>query len=88
MYIFGSDHRPIVITYEDSIPKVNNKLRYKWRTSKADWQAYAKEIDDRLPRNYEQKNLIKIEKNYQKSDSEDSKQKVGKKQATHRTNAR
>ena len=32
----GSDHKPIVITYEDEMTKVNNKPKFKWKLSSAD----------------------------------------------------
>ena len=34
----GSDHLPIIITYEDEMVKVNDRPRFKWRLSEADWK--------------------------------------------------
>ena len=37
----SSDHRPIIITYTDYIPSVNDKPTYKWRLRDADWTKLA-----------------------------------------------
>ena len=52
---FGSDHRPILITYDDNMPKVNTVPKYKWRLEKADWGSFAKEVDRNIPSNYKRK---------------------------------
>ena len=43
----GSDHKPIIILYEDSfsIPKIAAKPRYKWRLREAKWEEYTRQVD-------------------------------------------
>ena len=59
---FGSDHLPIIISYQDMFPTVNNKPVYKWNLKKADWEKFSEEVEKTIPRNYARKNLDKIEK--------------------------
>lgn len=46
----GSDHKPIILTFEASqtIPKVNDKPKYKWNLKKADWQSYTEFVENNL----------------------------------------
>ena len=37
----ASDHIPIILTYQDDIPRVNEKPKYKWRLKDANWEAFA-----------------------------------------------
>ena len=75
---FGSDHRPIIFTYQGRMPKVNNTPKYRWKLSKADWESYAKEIDKNLPRCYRRKNLNKLEKRIRKTILKAANKYVGK----------
>ena len=43
----GSDHLPIIITYEDEMVKVNDRPKFKWRLSEANWESYAEEMEKR-----------------------------------------
>ena len=36
--MLGSDHKPILITYEDEMVRVNNKPKFKWKLESADWE--------------------------------------------------
>ena len=59
-----SNHKPILTTYEDNIniPKVNNTVKYKWKISKANWEEYTKEIEEKIPDNYQRKSINKMDK--------------------------
>ena len=81
---FGSDHQPIIITYEDRIPTVNNKAKYKWRTREADWSKFSAEIEKNLPSRYQRKNLNKIEKRLRKAILKSANKHVGKKKVAQR----
>ena len=48
----GSDHKPIIVSYEDEMVRVNNKPRFKWKLSVADWEKYNSDIEKNLPKNY------------------------------------
>ena len=43
-----SDHKPIILTYEDEqgIPTREDKPRYKWRLKDANWNGYQQEIEE------------------------------------------
>ena len=59
----GSDHIPILITYHDSIPRVNNKPSFKWRLKSANWTDFRTEVERNIPDNYEKRmNVNKLEK--------------------------
>ena len=79
---FGSDHQPIIITYENRIPTVNNKAKYKWRMREANWSKFAEEIDKNLPTRYQGKNLNKIEKRLRRTILKSAKKHIGKKKVT------
>ena len=79
---FGSDHRPIIFTYQGRMPKVNNTPKYRWKLSKADWESYAKEIDKNLPRCYRRKNINKLEKRIRKTILKAANKYVGKKKCS------
>ena len=59
----GSDHKPILITREaEGVEKVNDKYTYKWDLKNANFVAFAAEVEEKLPENYETKNVHKLEK--------------------------
>ena len=76
---FGSDHRPIIITLEGKISKVNDKPNYRWKLSKADWESFAQDIDNNLPTNYRKKNINKLERILRKCILKAANKYVGKK---------
>ena len=83
----GSDHKPIIITYEGTgtIPKVNNTPKYKWHLKKADWAKYQQEIENNIPTNYKNRNTNKLEKNLRKLMNKAAKKHVKKKKITNKT---
>ena len=48
----GSDNKPIILTYEDEMAKVNNKPRFKWKMEDADLQNFKKDIEQAIPSKY------------------------------------
>ena len=48
----GSDHKPIIITYEDQMTKIETKTKYKWKISKADWEKFTDLIEQKIPQNF------------------------------------
>ena len=36
----SSDHFPIIITYQDMFPTINNNPIYKWNLKNAEWEKY------------------------------------------------
>ena len=78
----GSDHSPIVITYRDHIPTVNNKPTFKWKLKEADWTSYKREVERNIPRHYKRKNLRKIEERLRKTILKAANKHIGKKKVT------
>ena len=62
----GSDHLPIIITYDTSLPKVNTKSVYKWKLEDADWRAFTSEVERNLPKIYPTCGVNKLEKKFSK----------------------
>ena len=58
----SSDHKPIIITYQDQFPSINNKPTFKWNLKKADWAKFSAMVEESIPRHYAAKNLNKVEK--------------------------
>ena len=79
---FGSDHRPIIITLEGKMSKVNDNPNYRWKLSKADWDKYAQEIDNNLPKKYRRKNINKLEKILRKNILKAADKHIGKKKCS------
>ena len=76
---FGSDHLPIIISYQDMFPTVNNKPSYKWNLKKADWDKFTEEVEKTIPTNYARKSLNKIEKRLRKTIIKAANKHIGKK---------
>ena len=81
----SSDHRPIIVTYRDSIPQVNNRPAYKWRLKKADWDKFRDEVEDNIPMRYEKKNINKTEKLLRKAIIKAANKHIRKKKVTEST---
>ena len=81
----GSDHKPIIITYEDQLTKVNSKPRYKWKLSSADWAKYSAEIEDKIPKEYATMKVNKLERKLRKAMQAAAKKHIGKKKITENT---
>ena len=77
----GSDHVPIIITYQYHIPTVNNRPTYKWRLKDADWDSYRREVERSIPLHYKRKNINKVEKRLRKVNQAANKH-IGKKKVT------
>ena len=59
---FGSDHLPIIVTYTNQIKRIDTKPKFKWKLDDANWSKFARDVDRRLPKIYERKNINKLEK--------------------------
>ena len=81
----GSDHKPIIITYEDQITKVNSKPKYKWKLSSADWDKYSEEVESIIPKEYSKMKINKLERKLRKAMLAASKKHIGKKKITENT---
>ena len=82
----GSDHIPILITYHDSIPRVNNKPSFKWKLKSANWTGFRAEIERNIPDNYERRmNVNKLEKKPRKIILKAAGKHIGKKKITENT---
>jgi hypothetical protein len=83
----GSNHKPLLITYEDdiNIQKVNNQAKYKWKLNKADWEKYTQEIEDKLPEQYKKKNINKLEKILRKAITKAAQKHIGVKKVDNRS---
>ena len=81
----SSDHRPIVITYSDYIPSVNNKPTFKWKLKDADWEKFRNEVENNIPKNYKKKNINKIEKLLRKNIIKAANKHIRKKKVTENT---
>jgi hypothetical protein len=79
----GSDHKPILITrHVKTRSHVNNKTTYKWNLAKADFKGFREEVERKLPKNYEGKNLNKLEKILRKTIIKAANKHVKKKEIT------
>ena len=78
----NSDHHPIMITFKDHIPRVNDRPTYKWKLKDADWASYRIDVERNIPRNYRWKNINKIEKRLRKTIAKAANKHVGKKKVT------
>lgn len=78
----GSDHKPVIVTYEDDVPEVNNKPRFKWKLSEAKWEDYRREIEESIPTNYRKTKANKLEKRFRKLVLAAARKHVGKKKVT------
>ena len=60
----GSDHKLMIITYGDAMPKIQNKPQYKWKIGTADWEKFTQEIEEKLPtpEQYHQMSVQELEK--------------------------
>ncbi len=58
----GSDHMPIILTYHDDIPRVNENPKYKWRLKDANWEAFEREVEANIPTHYKRKHVNKMKK--------------------------
>ena len=78
----SSDHHPIIITYRDNIPRVNDKPAYKWKLKEANWDSYRKEIEKSIPLHYGRKNINKVEKKLRKIIIKSANKHITKKKVT------
>ena len=82
----GYDHIPILITYQDHIPKVNSKPTFKWKLKDANWTSFSAEVDSHIPSNYATKtNVNKLEKKLRKIILKAAGRHIGKKKITENT---
>ena len=79
---------PIILRFEEenSIPSVESKPRYKWRTKDINWEAYTNEIE-RNVKNYNGCQTRKVEKKLQKTIKQAAKKHVRKKEIDNKTKA-
>ena len=81
---FGSDHLPILIEYEDQIPEVNVKPKYRWRMREANWSKFTAEIENKIPSRYEGRDLNVLEKSLRRIIKKAAHKHVGKKKIAQR----
>jgi len=82
----GSDHIPILITYQDHIPRVNSKPSFKWKLKDANWASFRTEVERNIPSNYEKKmNVNKLEKKLRRAILKAAGKHIGKKKITENT---
>ena len=74
----GSDHKPIILTYEDEMIKVNNKPRFKWKMKDADWESFKNDIDQDIPSKYHTTNVNTLEKRFRKLITKSANKNIGK----------
>ena len=79
---FSSDHLPIIISYDDTMPMINDKPTYKWNLKKARWDDFTSEVDRLIPKIYPATSLNKLEKKLRKAIIKSAKKHVGKKKIT------
>ena len=80
--VLGSDHKPILITYEDEMIRVNNKPKYKWKLGKADWENYSQDVEDSIPTTFDKSSITKLEKKLRKAMTNSANKNIGKKKIT------
>ena len=83
----GSDHKPIIITYEDQMMKIKTRTKYKWKISEADWEKFTNEIEQKIPQNFQRMSVNKLEKKLRKTIWKSAKDHIGKKKITQHTKA-
>ena len=83
----GSDHKPIIITYEDQMMKIKTRTKYKWKISEADWEKFTNEIEQKIPQNFKRMSVNKLEKKLRKTILKSAKDHIGKKKITQHTKA-
>ena len=81
----SSDHKPIIITYQDQFPSINNKPTFKWNLKKADWAKFSAMVEESIPRHYAAKNLNKVEKLLRKAIIKSANKHIRKKKITPHT---
>jgi len=86
----GSDHKPIILTYEPDVPIKNTHVRpkYKWKLNDARWEEFSGLIEEKMPcpdKNRRKKSLNKLEKFFRKTVHDAAKKKIGKKKIDNST---
>ena len=69
----GSDHKPIIITYDDQLTTLEEKPKYGLKMKESDWEKYAEDVENKLPKNLANLTIDKLEKKTTKSHSQISK---------------
>ena len=86
----GSDHKPILITYEvqSKIPPVNDTPKYKWRLKEARWPEFREEVEKNIPTYYHRKKTtLKLEKTLRKIIIKAANKHIGKKKVNNKSRA-
>ena len=86
----GSDHKPILITYEvqSKIPPVNDTPKYKWRLKEARWPEFREEVEKNIPAYYHRtKTTQKLEKTLRKIIIAAANKHIGKKKVNNKSRA-
>ena len=65
--------------------KVNNKPKFKWKLSSADWEKYSDEVESTIPKEYSRMKINKLERKLRKAMLAAAKKHVGKKKITQNT---
>ena len=78
-----SHHKPIVITrHAENRSQVNNNAIYKWNLGKANFKEFSEQVERDLPKEYERKNINKLEQILRKTIIKAANKNVKKKEIT------
>ena len=86
----GSDHKPILITYEipNKIPTVNDTPKYKWKLKDARWNEFREEVERNVPAYYHRKTTTnKLEMTLRKTIIKAANKHIGKKKVNNKSRA-
>ena len=80
----NSDHKPILITFEDRLPKIKFDPSYKWRLDKAKWEKYTAQIEEAIPNpdSYQELDTNQMEKTLRNTIIKAAHDNIGKKKLT------
>ena len=78
----SSDHVPIIITYQDMFPTINDNPIYKWNLKNAEWEKYSELVERNIPTRYARKGLDKVEGILRKAMIKAAKKHIKKKKIT------
>ena len=65
--------------------KVNDRPKFKWKLSEADWESYSDEMGKNIPKNSDKLDIDHLERKFIKSILKSAKKHIGKKKIDQRT---
>ena len=82
----NSDHKPIIITYQNAtIPKVNTSPQFIWKLSKADWPKFTEMIEERVQAIDTTQSVFKMEEALSKEIRKAANKHIGRKKMDSNT---